>query len=70
MFNINIFQSVIDFSSSLVLLLLTYTVTDNYKTSSEGWLADLECGIWNTKYILWGTLTSSSWNMVCLTIER
>ena len=64
------FQSAIDLFCSLMLLLTTVTTKDAYDTMSKGWLGDLECGFWNGKVPLWGALTSSSWNLVCLTVDR
>ena len=64
------FQSAIDLFCALVLLLSSLTITDLYNTMSTGWLGDQECGFWNGKDLLWGGLTSSSWNLVCLTVER
>ena len=64
------FQSAIDLTCSLTLLLITHTVKDAYQTTTKGLLGDLECSVWNSRLFLWGTLVSSSWNLVCLTIER
>ena len=64
------FQSSIDLVCSLILLLTTLTRKDTYYTVNDGVLGDLECGLWNTRVFLWGTLLASTWNLVCLTVER
>ena len=64
------FQSLIDFVCSLMLLLTTQFLKDAYHTVNDGILGDLECGIWNSKLFIWGPLVSSTWNLMCLTIER
>ena len=63
-------QSFIDFAYAVFLLLTTLTIEDVYKTKSDGILGQLECQIWNSKLLLWAPLISSTWNLVCLTIER
>ena len=65
-----IFQSLLDFVVSVVLLLSTVTVKDPYKVYNEGILGWMECRMWNTKFLLWGLFTSSTWNIVALTFER
>ena len=64
------FQSALDFVCSLVLLLTTITVKDVQQTHNNGLLGDIECAIWNSRVFLWGTLLSSTYNLVCLTVER
>ena len=63
-------QSSIDLLGSLMLLLATQTIKGKNKTAHDGLLGDLECGIWNTRLFLWGALVASTWNLVCLTLER
>ena len=65
-----LFQSLLDFSVSVVLLLSTLTVKDPYKVHNGGILGWMECRMWNTKFLLWGLFVSSTWNIVLLTFER
>ena len=65
-----IFQSLIDFAVSMVLLLSTLTVRDPYIIHNDGVLAWVECRMWNSKFLLWGLFKSSTWNLVVLTFER
>ena len=60
----------IDFAVSVVLLTSTITVKDPYKVHNVGILGWIECRVWNTKLLLWGLFTSSTWNIVVLTFER
>ena len=67
---IQLFQSLLDFAVSMILLLSTLTVRDPYRVHSDGIAGWIECRIWNTKFFLWGLFVSSTWNIVVLTIER
>ena len=64
------FQSLLDFSVSVVLLLSTLTVKTTFYMRHSGILKYLECVVWNTYLPLWGLLVSSTWNLVALTFER
>ena len=64
------FQSLADLFCSFILLLFALTIKDQTKTMSDGMLGVLECHLWNSDYLLWGGLLTSTWNLVCLTIER
>ena len=37
---------------------------------SSGILGDLECRLWNTEFLLWALFFASTWNIVCMTLER
>ena len=54
---------------SLILLLTTLTIEDYNYTRNHGIWGDLEYAIWNSKLFLWGPLVSSTYNLVCLTVE-
>ena len=64
------FQSILDFSASSLLLLVTVTVRDAYLIHSSGIFGSIECRLWNTEFLLWGLFLSSTWNIVSLTFER
>ena len=68
--NIFIFQSVIDFFASVILLILSLTVEDPRRVHSAGVLGQLECRLWNTEFLLWGLFFASTWNIAAMTIER
>ena len=53
-----------------MLLLTALTIKDALRTRFDGVLGDLECSIWNGEMFLWGGLVASTWNLVCLTLER
>ena len=53
-----------------MLLLTAQTIQDVFNTRFDGILGDLECSIWNGEMFLWGGLVGSTWNLVCLTVER
>ena len=55
---------------SVVLLTVAVTVKDAESAQTSGALGWLECHVWNTETLLWGLFTSSTWNIVILTIER
>ena len=63
-------QSVLDFMAADVLLLVTVTVRDTQLAYSDGILATLECQLWKSRVLLWSFFTSSTWNIVNMTIER
>ena len=56
--------------SSWILLINSLILTDVKNTRADGILGYLECIIFNTGFLLWGGLVTSTWNLVCLTIER
>ena len=64
------FQSVLDCSCSMALLISTVTITDLYKVHHTGILGWLECYLWNNEIFSFGLFLSSTWNIVVLTIER
>ena len=64
------FQSSADLFCSLLLLLITQTLKDYYRVTANGTLGYLECSMWNNTMFLWGGLYTSTWNLVCLTVER
>ena len=53
-----------------MLLLTALTIKDALHTRFDGILGDLECSVWNGEMFLWGGLVASTWNLVCLTVER
>ena len=53
-----------------MLLLTALTIRDAFHTKFDGILGDLECSVWNGEMFLWGGLVASTWNLVCLTLER
>ena len=63
-------QSLLDFFLSIMLLLGTLTIRNSHALRNTGLLGSIECRLWNTQILLWGLLTSSSWNLAVLTIER
>ncbi len=65
-----LFQSAADFYSTLILLLTSLTVINPTKTYSSGWFAEVECRIWNSWALFWSSLDVSTWNLVCLAVER
>ena len=65
-----VLQSLLDFTSSLLLLVSTRTITDFKKVYHTGIIGWMECHIWKTEFIHYGLFLSSTWNIVILTIER
>ena len=65
-----VFQSLLDFSCSLALLVSTLTVRDVYKVHHTGLLGWMECYLWNNELLSFGLFLSSTWNIVIITIER
>ena len=53
-----------------MLLLTSLTIKDAFYTKFDGILGDLECSVWNGEMFLWAGLVTSTWNLVCLTVER
>ena len=66
----SVLQSILDFASSLVLLLSSVTITDFYRVHHTGILGWMECHLWNSELLSFGLFVSSTWNIVILTIER
>lgn len=64
------FQSATDLFVSLMLVALSLSVINGDETYSSGWLAHLECKLWNSQALLWGPFMSSTCNLICLTVER
>ncbi len=64
------FQSSIDCFSACILFSMSLSVINGEEMHSTGWLAQLECKLWNSQVLLWGPLLSSSCNLACLTLER
>ena len=64
------FQSSIDFVVSLFLLLTSLFMRNAEKLHSDGWLAELQCKMWNSRIFLFAPMFSSTYNLVCFTIER
>lgn len=70
--NVNILivnQSIIDLATSILLILCFLTPEPNLPTSSPA-AARILCSVWNSKYLFWATIITSSLNLVCLTCER
>ena len=65
-----LFQSCADLFCSFMLLLGSLTIKDQGQINGDGTLGDLECFVWNSGFLLWGGLVTSTWNLVCLTVER
>ena len=61
-------QSLVDFVSSIVLLLSTIFEDDGTLLYGVG--GDIYCLFWLTKVLLWGSLTSSTFNLLAMTLER
>ena len=64
------FQSWADLFCSFMLLLESLTIKDQGHIKGDGLLGNLECSLWNSGFLLWGGLVTSTWNLVCLTVER
>ncbi len=70
--NVNILivnQSIIDLTTSILLILCFLTPEPDLPTSSPV-AARFLCSVWNSKYLFWATIITSSLNLVCLTCER
>ena len=65
-----LFQSIIDFFASVVLLMSSLTLENTGRIHSKGILGELECRLWNTEFFLWALFCASTWNIVAMTIER
>ena len=61
-------QSVIDMTSSIFLIALF--VVPNPDVPKQPALAGLVCSLWNSRYIFWASVISSTFNLVVVTIER
>ena len=64
-----LFQSAIDIMCSLIMMLTALTMTD-VNAAAEGVRGELQCRWWNSRLFLWGFLVSSTYNLVCMTVER
>ena len=49
---------------------MSRTIKDQGHTNTKGILGDLECSVWNGGLFLWAGMVTSTWNLVCLTVER
>ena len=65
-----VFQSLLDFTASMVLIASTVTVRDFEKVFHTGIIGWMECHLWKTEFIHYGLFLSSTWNIVTLTVER
>ncbi|XP_038073524.1 cholecystokinin receptor type A-like [Patiria miniata] len=68
---INLFiinQSMIDFTSSLVFLLIHLGPKFELEPGNTGHL--ILCKIWVSEYVMWALFISSSINLICITLER
>ena len=64
------FQSFADLLSATIMLLTSLTIKNSFHTRAKGILGDLECSVWNGDMLLWTGMVTSTWNLVCLTVER
>ena len=64
------FQSSVDLWCSFVLLLTSLLKKGHFYLNSDGILGHLECSVWNSNMLLWAGFGTSTWNLVCLTVER
>ncbi|KAJ8045698.1 5-hydroxytryptamine receptor 1B [Holothuria leucospilota] len=64
-------QSIIDFLSSIFLLILLYKppVFDYSDWEINGWTMFV-CKIWQSQYIFWSLMSASTTNLILLTLER
>ena len=61
-------QSIIDFFAAMVMVLSQFT--DNITWVPEGLPAHYFCKLWLSKTLLWGAFTTSTFNLVIMTLER
>ncbi|XP_022089936.1 phe13-bombesin receptor-like [Acanthaster planci] len=61
-------QSIVDLATSILLVLCFLTPEPSLPSSPIA--ARFLCSIWNSKYLFWATIISSTFNLVCLTLER
>ncbi|XP_038048127.1 galanin receptor 2b-like [Patiria miniata] len=69
--NVNILiinQSLVDLATSVLLILCFLTPEPPLPSSPTA--ARFLCSVWNSKYLFWATIISSTFNLVCLTLER
>ena len=66
----DLFQSIIDFFASIILLMSSFTLENTSTVRRDGILGQLECRLWNTEFFLWALFFASTWNIVAMTIER
>ena len=53
-----------------MLLLNSRIVNDITNIKTDGILGYVECAVSNTGFLVWGGFLASTWNLVCLTVER
>ena len=46
-----------------MLLLVSLTTKDQSEINGDGILGDLECSLWNSGFLLWGGLVTSTWSV-------
>ena len=64
-------QSIIDAVSSLLIIMQRVSDAKVHPSlTSNEFASELYCRVWSSQLILWGIYTSSSYNLVALTIER
>ncbi|XP_006822626.1 allatostatin-A receptor-like [Saccoglossus kowalevskii] len=69
--NIFIFnQSLIDLTSSILLLVLNLGPTKKTVVVPMGVAGDILCKIWLSRYFMWASFNVSTFNLVALTLER
>ena len=64
------FQSFAHLLCSAVLLLSSLILRGDLSIKNDGILGHLECSVWHGYLLLWSSLFTSTWNLVCLTVER
>ena len=56
---------------SLALFLRNFSTKDHtFLIRNDGILGHLECSFWNQGVLIWGGFLASTYNLLCLTIER
>ena len=62
-------QSVLDAAASAVLI-LSSLIRSNLLPLMDGVAAELFCRLWLTQILVWGLITSSTYNLMAISIER
>ena len=67
---LHVLKSSADLFCSIILLLMSQSIRDQGHTRTDGILGGLERSVWNGGLFLWPGMVTSTWNLVCLTVER
>ncbi len=63
-------QSAVDLFGSFVIPIITLALDPSPNLFTKGWLKELECKFWKSNFLILASMYSSTFSLVCLTVER